>query len=71
MQLDVFSFITQLFTPERLMTLALLIVAIVVWELTKKAVRKTIGYTVQHKWKAAFIWIIVALAIILIIYLRW
>jgi len=53
------------------MTLALLIVAIVVWELTKKAVRKTIGYTVQHKWKAAFIWIIVALAIILIIYLRW
>jgi len=70
--LDVLGFLAGFFTAERIMTLLLMIIAIIIWELCKKGARKATAFMVQHtpsKYSLAAIGVIVALIVAL--FLLW
>jgi len=59
--MDFSGILNYIFTQEHIATLLTIVIAIVIYELLKKAVRKSVGYIVQRKTKAGLVIFIVAL----------
>ena len=62
------NIIQYLFTSEHIATILTIVIAIVIYELLKKSVRKGVGYVTQRKSKAGIIILFIAV-IALMVYL--
>ena len=58
--------ISYIFSQDRLLTLVTIIIAIVMYELLKKGVRKTVGYITARKTKAGLIILFITLILALV-----
>ena len=58
--------ISYIFSQERLLTLFTIIIAIILYEIIKKSVKKTVGYITQRKTKAGLVILFVVIIVMLV-----
>ena len=58
--------ISYIFSQERLLTLFTIIIAIILYEILKKSVKKTVGYITQRKTKAGLVILFIVIIVMLV-----
>ena len=58
--------ISYIFSQERLLTLFTIIIAIILYEILKKSVKKTVGYITQKKTKAGLVILFIVIIVMLV-----